>query len=282
MTSSAQSLSHPPHEQPGYVFDPWETVVTPERQAAFHAAVGLEQSVHGDHVDPSVLANDCLHGARPRDALGDKRLHVGAQVKQRRPVRLGTPLTVSAWVQSVEVVPRGRMIAIAFDFEESDGRMSESDAPISILHESLILDPTGAQAAPPKSAKPKPVGEDEDGWEHLDELALTPENVSGYSFEFPHLEGHHSAEAAASIGLRAQIAQGLMLFTAMLGAWARPHVPNRMQVAARFLRPAFADETHRIEGLRSGSSISTVRSLKPDGKPSARMDVLEAKDVTDD
>ena len=128
------------------------------------------------------------------------------------------------------------------------------------------------------SGRSRPKRTDDNGWKRLDELQLTPQNVSGYSFEFSHLEGHHSAQAAAAIGLRAQIAQGLMLFTAMLGVWSRPHAPDRMHVAARFLRPAFADETHSIEGRSEGrgedSALTAVRCVNPDGKPAARMDVL--------
>jgi hypothetical protein len=148
MTTSAERIQHPAHELAGYVFEPWPSAVTRARQAAFHSAVGVASSVHNAHVDPSVLANDCLHGARPRDALGDKRLHVGARVRQIRPILPDTPLTVCARVESVSPVTRGRMIAIAFDFAEADSGLGGSDVAISILHESLILNPADPQATP--------------------------------------------------------------------------------------------------------------------------------------
>ena len=86
----------PAHEQVGYTFASWTTMVDDERQGRLHKAVAINSTLFGDTVDVSVLSNDCLHGARPREALGATRLHIGVRVRQMRPVLLGEDLSVEA------------------------------------------------------------------------------------------------------------------------------------------------------------------------------------------
>ena len=68
-------------EQVGYTFGAWKTMVDDDRQGLFHKAVAIDSTLFGDTIDVSVLSNDCLHGARPREALGAKRLHIGVRVR---------------------------------------------------------------------------------------------------------------------------------------------------------------------------------------------------------
>ncbi|MGZ0186573.1 MAG: hypothetical protein ACKVH0_00960 [Alphaproteobacteria bacterium] len=245
-------MTAPAHETVGHALPLWETSVTAERQATYHKYAAIDGSLYGAMADASVLANDCLHGARPREALGAKRLHAGVRVRQTAPLSLGTPLTVAATVEALRPAKRGRYIHIDFAFQQADGA-----TPIRIDHKSLILDPTPL----PKNAASQPPAP-ETGYEEVRRLQLTPEMVSGYSFEFPHLEGHHDPEAAARIGMRAPIAQGLMGFTLLLAERMRIGAAQRFDVEASFVRPIFWDEELSLEARGD----TEFRALNPAGK----------------
>ena len=196
-------MSVSPHEQVGHQFKPWRTTVDAERQGRFHSAAEIDMALFGTTVDVSVLANDCLHGARPRGSLGAKRLHVGVRVRQARGIELGEELMVAAQVDAIRPERRGRYIDVGFRFCGVDGSVL-----VEMAHQSLILD------APPGKAKFKRIEKPErkEAFVRLRRVAISPSMVKGYSFEFPHLPAHHDPEAATAIGMRAPIAQGLMGF----------------------------------------------------------------------
>ncbi len=231
----------PAHEQVGYSFAAWQTVVDDERQGRFHKAAAIDSTLFSGMVDVSVLSNDCLHGARPREALGAKRLHIGVRVRQVRPVLLGEDLNVEGQVTAIRPVRRGRYIEVAFQFRASDGSV-----PVEIDHKSLILD-----AAPlPAASGPKPRNMEIGGFDVLRQVSLTPEMVRGYSYEFLHLAAHHDPEAAAAIGMRAPIAQGLMGFGLLFQECVRDSNPETFDIEARFKRPIFWDDVLSLEMAR--------------------------------
>jgi len=231
-------MSIPAHETIGHLLPKWETTVDSARQGMFHRAANVDGALFGNAVDVSVLANDCLHGARPRDALGAKRLHVGVRVRQSMPVQLGESLKVLARVDALRPDRRGRYIHIGFAFQRADGSI-----PVNIDHQSLILnaDPSVVVANP---GMPKPEAEN---FNALRSVQLTPAMVSGYSFEFPHLPAHHEAAAAAAIGMRAPIAQGLMGFTILLQELVRGGLADAFDIEAGFRRPIFWDDLLDLE-----------------------------------
>lgn len=253
MSASKPAADIPVHETVGHVLPEWVSGVDAARQARYHAAADVDGALYGDKVDASVLANDCLHGARPRDALGATRLHAGVRVRQSAPIPLGAPLTVEARVDALAPAKRGRYIHIDFGFRRANG-----DVPVRIEHRSLILDP---EIQPPnRAAAPKPP---EPACRELRRVQLTPDMVSGYSFEFPHLEGHHDPAAAARIGMRAPIAQGLMGFTMLLAERMRLGGAESFDVEASFLRPIFWDEELSLQALGDRE----FRAVNPAGKP---------------
>lgn len=260
--SEATAEDIPPHETVGYALPQWETSVDQARQAAYHKYAAVDGALFGDMVDASVLANDCLHGARPREALGAKRLHVGVRVRQSEPVRLGEKLTVRATVEALHPAKRGRYIHIDFAFVKTDG-----STPIRIDHQSLILDPVPL----PANAAPKPPEPDADAFRNLRTLQLTPEMVSGYSFDFPHLEGHHDPVAAAEIGMRAPIAQGLMGFTLLFAERMKLGAARTFDVQASFTRPIFWDDALTLQT----AGDTDLRALNPAGKDCSKLKIYE-------
>ncbi len=231
-------MSVPAHETIGYCLPTWDTTVDRARQGMFHRAVDVDGTLFGNSVDVSILANDCLHGARPRDALGAKRLHVGVRVRQSAPVSLGENLQVLARVDNVRPDRRGRYIHIGFGFQRADGTM-----PVTIDHQSLILDTDPSTIA----AKTRMSELETESYYALRSMQITPAMVSGYSFEFPHLPAHHDAEAAAAIGMRAPIAQGLMGFTILFQEMVRGGLADTFDVEAGFRRPIFWDDLLDLE-----------------------------------
>ena len=259
----------PPHEQPGHRFAPWKTVVDIERQSRYHAAAWIDSARFGSAVDVSILANDCLKGARTPDALGNPRLHYGVRVRQTAPLALGTSLDVLAEVTAIEHVNRGRLIRIGFAFAAPDGSV-----PVQIEHRSLILDPDPSGSGPAGA-----VDRNWSGAAALRQVQMTLGSVSGYSSEFPYLEGHHSYEAAARIGMRAPIAQGLHGFTLLMAEIAadRGGAPGTCDIEAEFRRPIFCDDAVRLVGRRgSDAHLADLAVLNPAGKPTTQVKVHQA------
>lgn len=269
----------PPHEQPGYRFVPWKpgyrfvpwkTVVDAGRQDRYHAAAWIDSARFAGQVDVSVLANDLLKGARSPDSLGNPRLHYGVRVRQSEPLALGTPLDVMAEVSAIDYVNRGRLIHIAFAFAAPDGLV-----PVEIEHRSLILDPEPAGLGPAGA-----VDRDWSGAEPLRQVQMTLGSVSGYSAEFPYLEGHHSYEAARRIGMRAPIAQGLHGFTLLMAEIAGElgGAPAVCDIEAEFRRPIFCDDAVRLVGKRGmDSRLADLAVLNPEGKPTTQVKVYRAE-----
>lgn len=259
MTEPATQVA-PAHETVGFALPVWETSVDQTRQATYHKFAGVDGALFGEMVDASVLSNDCLHGARPREALGAKRLHAGVRVRQSAPVSLGEPLSVHATVETLHPAKRGRYIHIDFAFTRTDGSV-----PIRIDHRSLILDPVPLPANP-TARPPEP---DDDAFQTLHTRQLTPEMVSGYSFEFPHLEGHHDPVAAAEIGMRAPIAQGLMGFTLLFAERMKMGAATRFDVEAAFTRPIFWDDALTLQA----AGQMDFRALTPAGKDCSKLKI---------
>lgn len=254
-------MNVPAHETVGLRLPVWQTTVDESRQARYHEAAGIDTALFGDRIDVSVLANDCLHGARPREALGAKRLHVGVRVHQTGPLILGEELTVAASVDSLRPDRRGRYIRIKFEFRRADGNV-----PVTIDHQSLILD-AAPQEPTESSGKMRAAPADTRDFERIGSVQLTPKMVSGYSFEFPHLAAHHDVDAAAAIGMRAPIAQGLMGFTLLHQEFVRSGYASAFDIEARFKRPIFWDDLLQLE--RAGDH--TLRAVNLAGKTTTEL-----------
>ncbi len=249
-----------PHEQVGYEFRRWRTTVDKKRQERFHRAALIDTTLFRKKVDVSVLANDCLHGARPRNSLGAKRLHVGVRVRQIRPIELGEELLVAATVASLQSVRRGRYIVVGFRFCGMDGSVL-----VEMEHKSLILD---AQLQPAKSNLSRKL-EPNETFEFIRRVELSPEMVSGYSFEFPHLRAHHDPVAAAAIGMRAPIAQGLMGLGLLFQEKVRSGLAPSFEIEAQFERPIFWDDILTLESAQ----FREFRAKNGQGKTVSRLTI---------
>jgi len=230
----------------GMSLQPWHTSVTPARQRRYHEAAEVPSGLFGDAVDVSILANDTILAMRYLKKTPMDGLHAGQRMQQLAPVRLGEPLVVRGRVREVRRSPKGRFTHTAFSIESALGTPK-------VLGELTYFNVDPQARVAPASVD---AAFDRSGWTSLARVSLTPQKVAEYSHEFPTYRVHFDPEIAASVGLRAPVAQGLMSFTWMTMALAKEGLPERFSVSASFRRPVFWDET--IEVLRRGRELAIV------------------------
>jgi acyl dehydratase len=230
----------------GRLLEPWQTAVSAERQRRYHDAAEVPASLFGDTVDLSILANDTILAMRYLKKTPMDGLHAGQRMEQLAPVRLGEPLVVRGRVREVRRSPKGRFTHTEFSIEDRAGTQK-------VLGELRYFNPDPQARVAPASVD---AAFDRAGWTSVARVALTPGKVAAYSHEFPTYRVHFDPEVAASVGLRAPVAQGLMSFTWMTMAVAKGELPQRYSVSASFRRPIFWDET--VEVLRRGQELAVV------------------------
>lgn len=221
-------------------------VVTAERQRRYHDAAGVPATLFGDYVDLSILANDTILAMRYLKATPMDGLHAGQRMQQFAPVRLGEPLTVRGRVATLRTTARGRFATTEFIIEDAGGAEKvRGELTYFRVAEASRVARAGSDA--PFDAA---------GWSLVLRKKLTPRVVTAYSYEFPDYLVHFDPEVAASVGLRAPVAQGLMSFTWMMQALAGSGAQERFALSATFRRPIFWDET--VEVLRRGDALAVV------------------------
>ena len=218
----------------GMVLRDWPTVVTVERQARYHAAAEVPQDLFGDSVDLSILANDTILATSYLKTQAVDGLHAGQRMRQHEPVRLDEPLTLKGRIASIRATAKGNIVVYAFDFQRRDGSIPVTGELISFQVDPAAMRKTGAG---------KPGAADTTGFHTAGHKALRPELVAAYSFEFLKYLVHFDAEEAASVGLRAPVAQGLMSLTWMMEAVAWDGLPTAINIAADFRSPIFWDDS---------------------------------------
>ena len=230
----------------GLLLQPWQTIVTSERQGRYHEAAEVPEGLFRDVVDLSVLANDTILAMRYLKRTPMDGLHAGQRMQQLSPVRFGEPLTVRGRVRELRRTPKGQFAHTAFAFEDAGGATK-------VLGELTYFRVDANAKVAPAAVDHAFVRE---GWTSVARMTLTPQRVADYSQEFPSYRVHFDPEVAARVGLRAPVAQGLMSFTWMMRALAEGGLPERFALSSTFRRPIFWDET--VEVLRSGRELAIV------------------------
>lgn len=230
----------------GMPLEPWKTAVSAERQHRYHEAAEVPAGLFGETVDLSILANDTILAMRYLKKTPMDGLHAGQRMQQLVPVRIGEPLVVRGRVREVRRSPKGRFTHTAFSIEDAAGTTK-------VLGELTYFNVDPQARIAPASVD---ATFDRTRWTSVGRVALTPQKVAAYSREFPTYRVHFDPEVAASVGLRAPVAQGLMSFTWMTMAAAIEGLPERYAVSASFRRPIFCDET--VEVLRRGRELAIV------------------------
>jgi acyl-CoA thioesterase FadM len=217
---------------------PYPTAVSAERQRRYHAGAGVTVDF-GGRADVSILANDTIHATRHLNQAGGNGLqlvglHLGQTLHQAQPIRLDEPLTAEGRVTAMAPAARGTRVTFAFEFRRPDGSVPLTSEINSLRVDSPTMRQLGAAAAEAFDAE---------GYAKALTVALTPQRVADYSFEFPDYRVHFDQAVADDIGLRVPIAQGLTSLTWMLAVLAQRGVPSELDIAAQFRRPIYWDET---------------------------------------
>ena len=238
--------------RPGYAFKVIDFRVARAFQESKLGAAGLDPACYGGLADPTFLGHGALRAMTESDVSILGQVHMTQRFRQHRAVRLDEPLRVAGEVTRVEDVPRGRRVWCRFRYLDAGGReVCET--------ERSGLRPDPARKRGPGAGAASGGGE-EAGFEEVARHRLTPEGVAAYSDDTDNAI-HNDPEVAARFGFRAPIAAGLMGIHYYVAALAADGLPERLDLAIRFLRPMFWDETLTLE-RRDGR----MRLLNPEGK----------------
>jgi acyl dehydratase len=230
----------------GMQLRPWCAVVSAERQRRYHEAAEVPAGLFGDTADLSVLANDTILAMRYLKSTPMDGVHAAQRMRQLAPVRLDEPLTVRGRVVELRRAAKGLFTRTEFAFEDGHGA-------VKVRGElTYFRVDAGARLDPPAIDAPFGRG----GWTAAARKTLTPQRVADYSHEFPDYRVHFDPAVAASVGLGAPVAQGLMSFTWMMQAIAEQGLQERFALAAMFRRPIFWDES--VEVLRRGDELAVA------------------------
>ena len=220
----------------GFAYPALDTAVTAERQRHYHAAAGIPPERFGSLADPNLLSGDVSLAQKQAGLPNDGRVQLRHRIRQERAIRLDEPLRLTGEVQPWGGSPRGPLLRSTFGFAAADGSV-----PLTFEMEWLL--PRPADAAPRRA--PARTDDPRAGLREVAALALTPERVTAFSRDAGNLI-HTDAGFARARGFRAPIAQGIMQVTVLIGVLAEAGVPDRLDLDARFVRPAFWDETITI------------------------------------
>ena len=235
----------------GFAFETVAFSVERAFQEAKLGAAGLDAGRYGDLADPTFLGHGALKAMHESGISLLGQVHMTQRFRLHRAVRLEEPLTVAGQVTRIEDVPRGRRVRCRFGYRDREGR-----AVCEAERSGLRPDP--ARKRGPGGGGPAPDG---GGFERIAEHRLTPEGVAAYSDDTLNAI-HNDPEVAARYGFRAPIAAGLMGIHYYIAALAGDGMPERLDLAIRFLRPMFWDDRLTLQ-RRNGR----MRLVNAEGKP---------------
>lgn len=236
----------------GFAFETVAFSVERAFQEAKLGAAGIDAGHYGDLADPTFLGHGALKAMHESGISLLGQVHMTQRFRLHRAVRVEEPLTIAGMVTRIEAVPRGRRVWCRFSYCDRAGReVCETE------RSGLRPDPA-RKRGPGGGSAPVP---DEGGFERIAEHQLTPEGVAAYSDDTLNAI-HNDPEVAARYGFRAPIAAGLMGIHYYVAALAGDGMPERLDLAIRFLRPMFWDDRLSLQ-RRNGR----MRLVNPEGKP---------------
>ena len=236
----------------GFAFETVEFAVTRPFQEAKLRAAGIDAGRYGDRADLTFLGHGALKAMHESGISILGQVHMTQRFRLHGAVRLDELLTVAGEVTRIDTVQRGRQVRCRFSYRDRSGR-----AVCETERSGLRPDP--ARKRGPGGGASAPA--DDDGFKDVAEHRLTPEGVAAYSDDTLNAI-HNDPEVAARFGFRAPIAAGLMGIHYYVAALSGDGMPERLDLAIRFLRPMFWDDRLTLQ-RRNGR----MRLVNPEGKP---------------
>ncbi|MGI9424672.1 MAG: hypothetical protein ACR2PA_15865 [Hyphomicrobiaceae bacterium] len=233
----------------GFRYRDIELKITPERQAEKLACCLIDPARYGGYVDLTHFCNEAILAATKSGLSIKGNVHTTDRITCEKRIALDQPIVMSGEITSVESVPRGQLIKSAFTFTCPDGSI-----PLRTERSSTRLDPSAPRLEQPRQ---KPAEPDLSAYTVVGQCAFEPDRVTKYSSEGGNAI-HYDPDVAARFGFRAPIAGGLMGVRSLMAALCLDDgPPNILDMAIRFRRPMFWDET-----------LDVMKSNGADGQPS--------------
>jgi acyl dehydratase len=222
----------------GYQFEQRQMTVEAAEQARLLDLCGIDPALFGDCMDPAGFISLAIREGVRNRIHANGTVNMVNSLMQRRPVRLGEPLTISGEVLAVKEVPRGRVATSEVWVCGTDG-----DRALTSLRSSLRPDPAkaGTRGA---GERPAAVVDDPALLSAVATYTLKPEQVKAYGG--PHNPIHVDPAAAQRAGFRAPIiggGQGVRFITAEIWKRFRPQV---LELDCYFRRPIYWDDTFTV------------------------------------
>ena len=235
----------------GFAFKTVEFAVARAFQEAKLRAAGIDADRYGEWADPTFLGHGALKAMRESGISILGQVHMTQRFRLHGAVRLDEPLTVAGEVTRIDTVPRGRQVRCRFSYRDRSGReVCETE------RSGLRPDPA-RKRGPGGGASSRP---DDGNFETVAEHRLTPDGVAAYSDDTLNAI-HNDPQVAARFGFRAPIAAGLMGIHYYVAALSEGGIPERLDLAIRFLRPMFWDDRLSLQRRNGG-----MRLVNPEGK----------------
>lgn len=246
---------------PGFVFPERRIRRDAADQARWLRAAGVDPSVWDGLAEPTLWGNDGFRGMKLVRQQPNGYVHVEQLMRVADPVPLDEEILFRGVTESVEPVPKGRMVIQRFEVVRPSGVVA-----VTLTHAGLLPDPaTMAERA----GRPGVAGEPEQ-LQPVAQQTMTPERVTTFSREVGNLI-HFDPAFAQGLGFRAPLAQGLQTMTWMVGVIG-PVTP--LALRCRFRRPVFWDETMTMLGRRNRDGRPVyLETRNPAGKATAQLEV---------
>ncbi len=265
---SGQALRSESELVPGFEFTPWRLAVEREHQNQKLRCCGIDPSIWGDIVDPSIFATLTIKIVNREGFSINGSVHMIQTYRVHAPIRLGEEVEMRGRITGIEPAARGSLFKAQYEMLRSDGSVAME------LGRTSVRTDQNAERKGPGGAKR--VGENPDegflDLPRIGEKQMTPEGVGNFSDEKIN-RIHDDPEIARQFGYRAPIAAGIMGSHIMLEALIKDGgVPiQTLDMDVSFRRPMFWDELLAITADRTaangGGHLSRIALMKPEGKP---------------
>lgn len=251
----------------GFKFPERPVTRTREYQETRLRACVVDPALYGDQAAAGLFGQDCFKAMREAGHQVDGLVQTEQRFRQIEPIAIGEPVTQRGWIEAFDEVERGHRLHRTFEFVRRDGSVALVADVIG-----LVPDKEKWVAAAAKGGRKAPT-DPREGYEHVAEKRMTPEDVTLFSSDVGNLI-HFEPDFAADLGYRAPLAQGLQTMVWMMGRLTEDGPPASFALSAGFKRPVFWDDAASLWQHRGPDGfIDRMRALNEAGKLTAELTV---------
>ena len=238
----------------GFQFQSNDIIVSRAHQYEKFQALGLDERIHGEHVDPSFYIGIGIQVGIARGISAQGNVNLLSSIVQHKSVKLDEPLVANGLIKAVEPVPRGQAITTEVSFENGQGEQC-----IAAPRQSLRPDPSNKDARGAGN-RPSPVVSDPSSmqvkWVHQ----LNAESVVAYTSEGNAI--HYEMDAANRAGFRAPIIGGGIGVHYLVAALHELGLASHLNLDIYFRRPIFWDDEFAVAVSSDNAAVALIKDGK--------------------